>query len=289
MKRVFIFIITLILCLGCLSCSKSEKQAGIVATTLPVYEITLRLCHGTGLPVSRLITQSVSCLHDYTLNPAQMKAAESAEILVISGAGFEGFMEDIVASASNVADAAAGISLHCGEHHHDDSHSHEQDPHIWLSPENGKMMAENIHAALCKAYPQHESLFHDNLLLLQSEFDALIHYAESELSTLSCYQLITFHDGFSYMADAYKLKILHSIEEESGSEASAADLISICNLVKEYRIPAVFIEANGSDRAASIISGETAAKVYALDTGLSGDSYFEAMYHNINTLKEALG
>ena len=289
MKRAFIFIITLILCLGCLSCGKSEKQAEIVATTLPVYDITSHLCHGTGLTVSRLITQNVSCLHDYTLNPTQMKMAESAEMLVISGAGFEGFMEDIVASANNVADAGAGISLHSGEHHHEDGHSHEQDPHIWLSPKNGKTMAENIHAALCKTYPQYESLFHDNLLLLQSEFDALIHYAASELSSLPCRELITFHDGFSYMADAYGLSILHSIEEESGSEASAADLISICNLVKEYRIPAIFIESNGSDRAAAIIAKETGAKVYALDTGLSGDSYFETMYHNINTLKEALG
>lgn len=289
MKRVFILIIALILCLGCLSCGKSENQTEIVATTLPVYDITSRLCHGTELTVSRLITQSVSCLHDYTLNPNQMKMAESAEMLIISGAGFEGFMEDIVANANNLADAAEGIPLLCGTHNHDDSHSHEHDPHIWLSPQNGKLMAENIYSALCKEYPQHEKQFVGNLRLLQSEFDKLTDYANSELSSLSCEELITFHDGFSYMAASFGLTILHSIEEESGSEASAADLISICNLVKEHQIPAIFIEEHGSDRAAEIVAGETGATVFTLDTGLSGDSYFEAMYHNINILKEALG
>ena len=40
--------------------------------------------------------------------------------------------------------------------------------------------------------------------------------------------------------------------------------------------------------AAGVISSETGAELVALDMAMAGNSYFEAMYHNIDTLKEAL-
>ena len=58
--------------------------------------------------------------------------------------------------------------------------------------------------------------------------------------------------------------------------------------VEHHNLPAIFTEKSGSVSAAGIISRETGAKVYALDMAMAGDSYFDAMYHNINTLKEAL-
>ncbi len=79
------------------------------------------------------------------------------------------------------------------------------------------------------------------------------------------------------------------MEEESGSEASAQELKHLITLVRDHRLPAIFIETNGSVSAAEVIARETGAKVCTLDMAMGGDSYFDAMYHNINTLKEALG
>ena len=46
---------------------------------------------------------------------------------------------------------------------------------------------------------------------------------------------------------------------------------------------------NGGTAAAQVISADTGAKVYSLDMAMSGDSYFDIMYRNIDTIKEALG
>ena len=113
-------------------------------------------------------------------------------------------------------------------------------------------------------------------------------YGEQALADLTCRKLITFHDGFGHLARSFDLEILAAIEEESGSEASAQALIDIIELVREYDIPAVFTEVNGSDAAASVIHTETGAEVFSLDMAMSGSDYFEAMYQNIDTLKEAL-
>ena len=83
--------------------------------------------------------------------------------------------------------------------------------------------------------------------------------------------------------------MLAAVEEESGSEASAKELIALIQLVRAHQLPAVFTEINGSPSAASVISSETGAKIYSLDMAMASDSYFTAMYHNIDTIQEALG
>ena len=204
-------------------------------------------------------------------------------------------MEDLLVGKSAI-DASEGISLLCPEEdaHHDhdhnhDGHHHENDPHIWLSPKNAKTMVHNICHSLMDIYPEHEGIFHTNEESLLEKLDALQAYGQEQLSSLSCRELITFHDGFAYLADAFDLHILQAVEEESGSEAAASELIELIGMVNEHQLPAIFTEKSGSVSAASIISAETGVKVYSLDMAMSGHSYFDAMYHNIDTLKEALG
>lgn len=287
MKRLLLLpIIGLLLVLmgGCHTPSDSD----IVATTLPVYEMTQYLCRDTGLSVARLITEQVSCLHDYSLKVSHMKMIESAQVIVVSGGGLEAFLEDAIGENQRIIDASTGISLHEEGSHHHDADDQDADAHIWLDPQNGKTMANNICLGLCDLYPEYASAFQNNADALQKEFDAVIEYAEKQLSDLSCRELITFHDGFGYMADAFDLDILHAIEEEAGSEAPASELIELCDLVESHKLPAIFTEKNGSASAASVISAETGCRVYTLDMAISGNGYFDALYYNIDTLKEAL-
>lgn len=289
MKRLPLLIGSILFLLVLTGCGRTDTNPQIAATTLPVYEFTAQLCHGTDITVTRLITEDVSCLHDYTLQVKQMRIIEGSQVIVTSGAGLEDFLEDAIRSAHALIDASEGISLHCGHtHDHQDSHHHESDPHIWLSPKNAKHMAQNICNGLIQQYPQHEMLFLANLELLEAELDDLSDYADIQLSQLSSRELITFHDGFSYMAEAFDLTIVHAIEEESGSEASAAELIQLIQIVESHRLQAIFTERSGSTSAASVVSAETGAKLFVLDMAMSGSSYFEAMYHNIDILKEAL-
>ena len=288
MKRLLSLLLLLSVFLaGCGTSSPAE----IAATTLPVYEFTARLCDGTGLTVTRLVTESVSCLHDYSLHVGQVKDAEAADHIVISGAGLEEFMEDLLAGKS-VIDASRDIEiLECEHHHtegHDHGHHHEVDSHIWLAPENAMRMAENICAGLTASYPTHADVFAANLESLIEDLEALQIYGQTQLAHLSTREMITFHDGFGYFAQAFGLHILEAVEEESGSEASAMELKHLIGIVREHNLPAVFTEVNGSCSAAEVIARETGARIYALDMAMGGDSYFDAMYHNIDTIKEAM-
>lgn len=289
MKRIILPILIMIFLWGC---SPAKPSSQVAATTLPVYEFTCRITEGTGITVTRLVTESVSCLHDYSLNVEQVKAVEAAEIVVISGAGLEEFMEDILQNR-NTIDASRDIGIlectHAHNHDHDHGHHHEVDSHIWLSPHNAKTMARNICTGLIAEYPLHQQAFEANLASLLADIEKLDHYAHEQLEQLATRDMITFHDGFGYLAEAFHLHILEAVEEESGSEASAQELKHLISIVRDHDLPAVFTERNGSASAAEVIARETGVKLFALDMAMGGDSWFDAMYHNIDTIKEAMG
>lgn len=293
-KMILAAALALLLC----GCAPAQESGQVAATTLPVWEFSQRLCEGTSITVTRLVTEQVSCLHDYSLNVRQVKAAESAEVVVISGAGLEDFLEDLLLDAPTI-DASAEIELICaeeeghdheeGEEHHHEGHHHEEDPHIWLDPENAKVMAQNICDGLSRQYPGYAQVFQNNLSGLLADLDALQAYGKDTLGALNCRDLITFHDGVSYFARAFDLNIVKAVEEESGSEASAKELIELIEIVEEHRLPAIFTEVSGSTSAAGVIARETGCRSFALDMAMSGDSYFDTMYHNIDTIKETMG
>lgn len=290
MKK-FLCILSICLCLFMTGC-QAAPSADIAATTLPVYEFTSRLCEGTALTVNPIVTEAVSCLHDYSLSVEQMRTIASSKMVVISGGGLEEFLEDALDGAASVVDGSAGVELLCpeGEHDHkEDGHHHELDPHYWLDPQNALLMCRNIAAGLTTAYPENAKVFQANLAQLEQELKDLDDYGKAQLAQLSCRELITFHDGFSYFAEAYDLHILEAIEEEPGSETSANRLKALIQDVEARNLPAIFVEKSGSAASASVIAAETGCKIFTLDMALSGGSYFDAMYHNIDTIKEALG
>ena len=286
-------LIVLLLCLSLGGCAV-QAPADIAATTLPMWQFTCRLTGGTDLTVTRLVTENVSCLHDYTLTVRQMKAIEGADVVILSGAGLEEFLTDALGAAA-VIDSSAGIELLEGGHHHhhegeahEEEHHHEHDPHIWLSPACAAIQAENICAGLSAEYPEFAALFEDNLGQLLADLKKLEDYGRVQLSDLSRREILTFHDGFAYLADAFDIEIVEAIEEESGAEASARELIHLIEEVRLHDVAAIFVEENGSGSAASIIAAETGLHTGTLSMAMSGDDYFSAMYANIDSLKEAL-
>jgi ABC-type Zn uptake system ZnuABC Zn-binding protein ZnuA len=220
-----------------------------------------------------------------------MRALENAEIIIINGAGLEEFLIDALPDNAAIISCSNGVDLLCPEehgHHEHDGHVHENDPHFWLDVSSAKIMVQNICKGLCDKYPEWKDTFLQNQEQLLLELDILKDYGQRELSQIKCRELITFHDGFSYFAKCFDLTILSAMEEESGAEASAYELIELINMVDAHKLPAIFTEESGSTSAAQIIANETGADIFALDMGMSHRSYFDTMYHNIHSIKEAL-
>ena len=270
---------------GCRSAQREEESARltILATTYPVYLAAQAVTDGVdGVAVERLNTGEVSCLHDYTLTVTDMKKIEQADVIAMNGADLEEFMEDaLAASSALVIDCSQGVALLENEDHvheeGDGGHDHgHYDPHYWMDPDNMVQMVENLSAGLNQADPDYQEQYRDNAVDATAEVWNFGLIAREILSTaleengVEVAGLVTFHDGFRYFANFLDMPLLAAIEEEEGSEASAKEINEITELVKEYGLPVIFTEVNGSDATAQAISRETGCAVGQLTMLMDG-------------------
>ena len=309
MKRNRIALLLSVLLLFALSACGGDQAAQtdsgddvltIAATTYPVYLFTTAVTEGVeGVEVELVVNQQTSCLHDYTLTVNDMKVLERADVIVLNGAGLEDFMADALsASDATVIDCSQGLDLLPAAGHEGHDHDTEYDPHIWMDPTYVQGMLATIATGLSQLvygddWASHGE-FHTGQLVAKDQLEQARQQWADQLASLSGAELITFHDGFQYFAQATGLDLLKAIEEEEGAEASAAEIKEIVGLIGDYDIPAIFTEKNGSDATAQAISRETGCGVAQLDLIMSGDGsgiqpYVDAMNQNIDTILEALG
>ena len=300
-KSILIVLLSALLTLpACAPAGEAGARLTVVCTTYPIYLFASSLTEGVeGVAVERLDTGSTSCLHDYTLSMADMKKLERADVIALNGAGLEEFLEDALATSdAAVIDCSMGVELLENlSHHHDedgeDGHDHGHwDPHYWMDPSNARTMAANLRNSLVLLDPDHAAEYESNAVRTEK---ILLHVEEETRTLVEKYPLqgvpglITFHDGFQYFAKAFHLPLLASIEEEAGSEASAHEIVEITELVKEYGIPVIFTEVNGSDATANAIRRETGCRVDRLTMLMDGpDSDLETYCSGITGNLEAI-
>ncbi len=265
----------------------------IATATYPVYLFAQDVTRGVeGVTVHNIISETLSCLHDYSLTVNDMTVIEGANIIVRSGAGLDTYLDSAISGTDKqIIDCSEGIDLLTNS-------EGEPDPHIWLDPNRAAQMVMNLANAMAKIDPDHADAYLQNGEHTAQNYRDMAVTFRQRLEGLSCRDLITFHDGFAYFADAFDLTILKSIEEEPGSEASAKDISEVVSLVREHQIPAIFAELNGSSATADAIAREfdPPIKVSILTTMMSYDKlaegsddiYLAMMEYNVNHVLEAL-
>lgn len=301
-----------------------EDKLKIVATFYPVYMIGLNLADQIeDLEVRSLTNLSTGCLHDYQLTTEDMKLISEADVLLINGAGMEGFLQDVTVNYPQltIIDATDGITLLAneaedeheedGEDHEEEEESHhehhhgEYNSHVWLDPQLYMQQIENVRDGLLEYI--HKIYGTSSGLAGNIEENAQTYLAEvleldAEISQLSEkaamsfkqeeLQAVIFHESFAYLAKRIGMKIAYTVPLDSDTALSAGDIAEIIQEVKKEKIKYLFTEEQYSTSIAKQIEAETGAKMYIIDSAVTGNgskaSYLEAMNRNIEVLKQAL-
>ena len=297
------------------SCSDDPPVANgepsLIATTTIWAEITSRaLCD------SEVISIVPTGADPHTFEPslADRATLESADLVIANGLALEEGLVDLLATVADggtpVIEMTDAVTIremgddhdeHDGEHHdngdHDDDHDHGHsggDPHIWLDPLNVAavvpLIAESgIDEGLDTSVRACAEKYVDELEALDADITA-------ELADISAERryLVTNHDALGYFADRYDLEVVGTVIPSLSTlaETNPADLADLAAVIDELDIPAVFAEAQASDRDAEALADAlSGVAVVTLDTGSlrdGGDTYVAMMRRNARSIAAAL-
>ncbi len=236
--------------------------------------------------------------HVYQSTPADARAASQADILIVNGLEFEGWLDRLVEASDfdgMLVVATDGITPITFEE--DDDHGSAPDPHAWQDLRNAVIYIDNITAALAKSDPENATAYYTS----RAEYVAEIEVLDGEIRTMMSgvpedrRTVVTNHDAFGYFAAAYGLAFVAPQGVSTEAEASAADVANLIRQIREQSISAVFVENITDRRLLDQIARETGAEIggtlysdaLSEPEGPAG-TYLGMMRHNSQTLAGAL-
>ncbi len=275
---------------GALSCARAgtESPLRIVSSFYPVHIHVLNIVRDVpGVEAVSLAPPAAGCLHDVALKPGDLLTLARADVFVVNGLGMETYLEDLAARLPNlrVVRADAGIEPLPGHH--------GANPHVWVAPSGALAQVRAIAAGLAEADPAHAGLYRANADAYAARLEALRDRMRAGLREAPRRELVTFHEAFDYFAREFDLRIAAVIAPDPDAAPGARELAEVARTVRERGIRALFVEPQFDARAAETIARETGARVYTLDSAVTGpddpDAYLRIQEANLKTLREALG
>jgi zinc transport system substrate-binding protein len=231
--------------------SNDTNKLRVIASFFPLYDFS-RNVGGDRAEVSVMVPAGIEP-HDWEPTPRNIADAESADMIVYNGAGFESWVSGI--NAKFAVDTSRGIQLtEGGEGAQGGSNF---DPHIWLDPVLAKKQVEAIRDGFVQIDPVNSDYYSQNAQRYIAELDSLDSFIRSELSNCTLKDFIAFHDSFSYFANRYGLT-QHSVHEGLSPEGDILPqrIQEIKDLAAGLGINVIYAEELVDPRLANVIAGE---------------------------------
>lgn len=164
-------------------------------------------------------------------------------------------------------------------------------PHYWLDPLRGKVIAENICEGLLRLAPQHEAYFKSNLEAFHREIDMRTAAWIKMLRPYDGAKIAAFHNSWPYFDERFGFNIISFIEPKPGIPPTPKHLVEVINKMTAQNAKVIIIEPYYTKDAANLVASKTGAHVVELATSVESqpgvNSYFEVFDYNVKKLVEA--
>ena len=230
--------------------------------------------------------------HIYQPSVADAKAVAEADVIFVNGLGFETWAEALIAESGTKAPvfiATKGITPLKVDG--------ETDPHAWNALANGMVYVQNIAAAMTQILPDHAGDFATNAAAYSAKLQTLDKTTKEKLASLpeDRRTIVTAHDAFGYLADAYGLNFLAPVGIDTDAEPSAQALAELIAQLRQEKVAGLFVENITSPALVQQIADETGLQIGGRlfsdalsERGGPATSYLAMFTHNLTTLLTAL-
>lgn len=204
-----------------------------------------------------------------------------AEVPTASQFGFLGHAGDRI---YQLAQAVLGKHVHG-----------EIDPHLWQDVHNAMSYVEVIRDTLIERDPGSAKEYRRNTTAYLEELEELDTYVRDRTAQIpeSRRYLVTTHDAFAYLAQAYDMTVAGFVTPNPATEPSLADRRKLTDTIRNLRVPAVFLEPNLAARSSTLteVAAEQGIRVCPIYGDTFDDTvntYVAMMRFNADSLRDCL-
>jgi zinc transport system substrate-binding protein len=286
----------------------------VIVTSKPIHALTAAVMAGVGVP--KLLVEGSASPHTFSLKPSGARAITSADVFIRVSESIEPFTEKISAALPatvtlltladtpglTLLDKRTGATFEEHNHGaeesghnghakgHDAGHAKDdhdvdhdgKDGHVWLDPDNAKLMAANVATVLSAKDPSHAAAYQANAIKLATRIDELSAEIAAKTAPLKNRPFIVFHDAYHYFERRFGVQAVGSVTVSPDVQPSAKRIKALRAKITKLAATCVFAEPLFQPNLVAAVTEGTTARSGTLDPeGLSlepgPDLYFTLM------------
>ena len=275
-----------------------------VVATFSILADMARAVGGDDVQVQSLVGPDADA-HVFQPTPAHTRQLAQANLVVVNGLGFEGWIDRLVRASGYrgpVVVASTGVEPRkTSGNGHGHGHSHgtepDRDPHAWQDLRHAQRYVANLREAFARARPAQAAAFAQRAQAYTERLVALDREVRARLDAVPRAQrrVLTSHDAFGYFGAAYGVDVLAPQGVNTDADASAAAVAQLITQIRARRVRAVFMENISNPRlveriareAGVVVGGRLYSDALSKPGGEAG-TYLELFAHNARTIAAAL-
>lgn len=269
-KKVIIVLIILIFAVGALYYLAAQKsdtlidkgKIGVIVSVGPEVEF-VKAVGGDKVDVTLIVPPGADP-HTYEPLPNQLSQVTNAKMYAEVGTPIEfelNYMDKMRSINPNmlVVNTSSGVDLIPNTAENENNN----DPHVWVSPKNAKIMVNNIYQCLVQIDPNNTEYYTKNHDAYLQQLDELNNNITKSLEGKENSQILVYHPAWAYFCRDYNLTQIPI--ENGGKEPTSQEIANIIDLAKKNNIKVIFIEPQYSPKSAEVIASEINGKVVTVD------------------------
>jgi ABC-type Zn uptake system ZnuABC Zn-binding protein ZnuA len=163
-------------------------------------------------------------------------------------------------------------------------------PHYWLDPYNGRIIAQNICQRLKLLDPEHAGDYDRNLAAFLSKLDNAMTGWAAKLKPFEHSKIVTYHRSWPYFANRFNLNVVAELEPKPGIPPGPGHILEVINTMKSEKAKVILMEPFYNRDDAEAVAKKTGAKVVVVPNAVNEQvkDYIAMLDNVVNRLSDAL-
>jgi zinc/manganese transport system substrate-binding protein len=285
--------------------SEASAKVKIVSTLDDFSSIAASI--GGGLVETEALAKGYQDPHFVDAKPSFILKLSRADLLIVAGLELEiGYLPPLIDQSRNAKIHPGGpgyldVSTGCDilqrptaqvTRAMGDVHPYGN-PHYWLDPDNGRVIARAIAAKLAELDPANRVAYEKGLADFEARLTEKDKEWKAKLAPYAGAKIVTFHNSWPNFAKHFNLDVAGQIEPKPGIPPSPSHTLEIINLITADKIRAILVEPYFDMKTPKYIADKTGAALLTFYPSVGGTEaikdYFALFDADIDALAKALG